>query len=98
MFTTIWEYEIGPDRRGEFLETYGASGAWAGLFRRASGFLETVLLQDVERPERFLTLDRWESRAAYEAFRAAERSAYEALDRETAGLTRAERHLGTLLD
>lgn len=98
MFTTVWEYQVGPDRRSKFIEVYGASGSWAALFRRAPGYRETVLLQDLGQPERFLTLDRWDSREAYEEFLESRRSAYQALDRETAGLTRAERHLGTLLE
>jgi len=98
MFTTVWEYEVGPDRRSEFIDVYGASGAWVALFRRAPGYQETVLLQDVARPGWFITLDRWESRESYEEFRGSLQSAYQALDRKTAGLTRNERHLGTLLE
>lgn len=98
MFTTVWEYEVGPDRRSEFIEVYGATGAWVALFRRAPGYRETVLLQDVARPERFITLDRWVSREAYEEFLESLQSAYQALDRKTAGLTRNEHHLGMLLE
>ena len=98
MFTTVWEYEVGPEQRSKFIEIYGASGAWATLFRRAAGYRETILLQDVGDPERFMTLDRWDSRHAYEEFLESHQSAYQALDRKTTGLTRAERHLGMLLE
>jgi heme-degrading monooxygenase HmoA len=96
MYTTIWEYTVDPEHQAEFLQLYGSAGAWVALFSRTVGFQETVLLRDVSRPERYVTLDRWESREAYEAFRTAERAAYAALDARTAGLTRSERHLGAL--
>ena len=94
VFTTAWEYEVPAEHRSAFVRIYGPAGRWADLFRGAAGYLETVLLQDVSHAERFVTLDRWGSRAAYHAFHAAQRSAYEALDAETQGLARAERHLG----
>ena len=94
MFTTIWEYDVPAEHRGAFVQVYGPTGRWAALFRGAAGYRETLLLHDVTHADRFVTLDRWDSRAAYEAFRAAQRVAYEALDADTQGLTRAERHLG----
>ena len=96
MFTTIWEFEVDPDVRDYFVQVYGPAGAWAELFRAAPGFRETVLLQDVGRPDRLVTLDRWESRAAWETFRQAQATAYADLDRSTSGLARTERHLGTV--
>ena len=94
MFTTIWEYEVPAGRREAFINVYGAAGRWAILFRRSPGYLGTMLLHDLGDPDRCLTLDRWESRQAFEAFLAANRADYDALDRETAGLTIRERHLG----
>ena len=95
MFTTIWEYEVPEARRAEFEATYGGEGEWVRLFRRAPGFRETVLLRSVSSPLTYVTLDRWASRAAYEEFRIVHAAAYAALDEVTAGLTLAERHLGT---
>jgi heme-degrading monooxygenase HmoA len=94
MFTTIWEYEVPAGRREAFINVYGAAGRWAILFRRSPGYLGTMLLHDLGDPDRFLTLDRWESRQAYEAFLDASRAEYDALDRETVELTIRERHLG----
>lgn len=96
MFTTIWEFEVDADVRDYFVQVYGPAGAWVELFRTAPGFQETVLLQDVARPDRLVTLDRWESRAAWDAFRQAQAKAYTELDLATGGLARSERHLGTL--
>lgn len=96
MFTTIWEFEVDPDVQDDFVRVYGPAGAWAALFRTAPGFRETILLRDVARPDRLVTLDRWDSRGDWEAFRQAQHDAYTDLDLATSGLARAERHLGTL--
>ena len=42
----------------------------------------------------YLTMDRWESRAAYEEFRAQFATEYEELDRECEGLAVIEKQLG----
>lgn len=96
MFTSIWLYQVAPEHRTRFMAEYGPTGAWADLFRGSAGYRETILFQDLGDPERFVTLDRWDSRAAFEAFRALETAAYEALDARTAGLTISEYHLGML--
>jgi heme-degrading monooxygenase HmoA len=95
VFTTIWECEIAEGRRAQFEAAYGTDGEWVRLFRQATGFRETVLAQILSPPLRYITLDRWTSRAEYEDFRKAYAAAYSALDEATAGLTLAERHLGT---
>lgn len=77
-----------------FTEMYGPNGPWAQLFRTASGFLGTQLLRDLEGARRYVTIDRWESRDAYVAFRNASVAAYEALDREGARLTDLESLVG----
>ena len=95
VFTTVWEYEVPDVKRAEFEAVYGAEGEWVRLFRQGAGFRETVLLRSVASPSTYVTLDRWTSRAAYEEFRIVHAAAYAALDDAAAGLTLAERHLGT---
>lgn len=95
MFTSIWVYDVGLEQRERFIEAYGPEGAWAALFRCADGYGETMLLHDVAHAERFVTLDRWTSRAAHDAFRAGWAAAYTALDAATEVLTRSEAHLGS---
>lgn len=45
-------------------------------------------------PARYLTLDFWESREAYDAFRAQHAAEYAAIDRECEALTAEEKALG----
>jgi heme-degrading monooxygenase HmoA len=93
-YTYVWEFRVVPDRQEAFLEAYGPSGAWAQLFRRAPGYLRTELLRDRAQPDRFLTIDHWESEEAWLAFRAAHAPEYEALDLDCATLTLSELEIG----
>ena len=93
MYEIFWEYEVRPEQVAAFERLYGADGEWARLFRRADGYVETLLFRDTDRPTRYLTVDRWQSRAAFDAFVEAAGSAYAALDRQGDALTVHERHL-----
>ena len=74
--------------------SYGHSGGWARPFRRGDGYLGTELLQRSDGSREYLTLDRWASRAAYEAFRARWSSEYRRLDHRLEELTEEETLLG----
>src|SRR5215210_3941271 len=65
-----------------------------GLFRTAN-YLGTELLRRSDDESReYLTLDRWASRATYEAFRAHRSGEYRRLDRLLEELTEEETLLG----
>ena len=91
----VWEFKVLPEREQQFLAAYGPSGAWSLLFRKSAGYVETLLLQDQEIPGRFLTIDRWSSQSAHDAFLAQFRAEYEALDRACESLTQHESNLGS---
>lgn len=93
-YVYVWEFLVASNREQEFLAAYGPSGAWAALFSRAPGYVGTLLLRDQTTPDRFLTIDRWTSADAYDAFRSGFREAYDALDRACEALTRHEAPLG----
>jgi heme-degrading monooxygenase HmoA len=52
----------------EFERVYGPEGEWAQFFRQGPGYIGSELLRDLEEPERYLVIDRWESADAYNAF------------------------------
>ena len=83
-----------PNRVAAFEEVYGPEGDWARLFRTADGFLGTTLLKDQVEPAEYLTLDRWVSSPAYEAFRRARDQEFIALDRQCEKLTALEEEIG----
>ena len=66
----------------------------AQLFRQSDGFVCTELSRDRNDARRYLTLDFWESKSAYEKFRAERASDYAAIDAHCESLTEFERELG----
>ena len=93
----IWEFEIAPGRLEQFLRSYGPDGDWALLFRRSRGYLGTSLLRDEDNPNRYVTVDRWISRADHDSFRSQFGAEYEALDRACEKLTIREARIGNFL-
>jgi len=94
VYEIVWEYEVRAEHVADFEGLYGAEGDWARLFRRAAGYVETRLYRDTARPMLYLTIDRWLSRAAYEAFVQTAGPDYAALDRRGDALTVRERRVG----
>lgn len=94
-YVYVWEFELVPEKKAEFLRFYGPAGMWAGLFRQASGYIETLLLHDRTNPARYLTIDRWTTSEAHQAFLAKFRGEYEELDSLCGCFTSHEASLGT---
>jgi len=94
MYVVLWRFLPVEGRESEFERAYGPSGDWALLFRRDDGYLGTELLRRSEDFREYLTLDRWVSRTAYEAFRHRFSSEYQRLDRLFEELTEEETPLG----
>jgi heme-degrading monooxygenase HmoA len=93
-FITIWEFCPWPGQEAVFIRAYGPDGIWVQLFQKEEGYIGTDLIQDLNNPRRFLTVDYWQSRAAYDRFRAHAVSDYEAIDRQCEGLNEKESALG----
>jgi hypothetical protein len=94
-YVYVWEFQVAAGMEAEFVAHYAPSGSWARLFRQSADYVETLLLRDHAVPGRYLTVDRWKTAAAHDAFRAAFGEQYARLDRECERLTTSERALGT---
>ena len=81
----VWKFRPPPERAEEFAAGYASDGAWSRLFRQAEGFVATELYRPTQQGGWWLTIDRWRSRAAYEAFVSSSKSLYAALDRRGDG-------------
>ena len=93
MLQILWQFDTTDDRASGFAEAYGPEGPWVAFFRKADGYRGTDLFRRTVAPPCFLTLDRWETRAAYESFRRERAAEYSALDAVCEGLTVRERFL-----
>ncbi|HEX2834979.1 MAG TPA: hypothetical protein VHW00_18335 [Thermoanaerobaculia bacterium] len=81
---------VPRERVEEFLRYYDVDGTWAELFRTGDGYLGTELYR---ADDTFITIDSWRDATAYWTFRENSRERYEALDRETEGLSISEEHI-----
>ena len=93
MLALLFQYDARDD--AEFEQVYGPEGEWSQFFRTGAGYVGTELLRDVETPGRYLVIDRWESREAYNAFVETNRDAYMRRVDETAFHYERELRLGT---
>jgi heme-degrading monooxygenase HmoA len=89
----VFVYDVSEPE--EFERTYGAEGDWAGFFKQGRGYIGTELLRDVEQPGRYLVVDRWETREAYNDFVEAHRDEYMRRVDETVFLYDQELRFGT---
>lgn len=93
-YEIVWSYDVDVDDREAFERAYGPTGEWVQLFSRGDGFLEVVLLADAAAPGRYLTIDRWTDKEAFEHFMVQEADAYAALDDALASVSRRGTRLG----
>lgn len=93
-FEYIWAYEVVPEKLNDFIDLYAPDGAWGALFRRGSGYRGTQLLADQAQANRFLTIDRWESKDAFTLFRDEFADEFDHLDRLGEQLTSEEVLIG----
>jgi heme-degrading monooxygenase HmoA len=90
----VWQFETDAARQADFEAAYGAEGEWARLFRQSDGYLGTELYRTMGEVPRYVTVDRWISRGAFDAFRLRYGAEYAALDERCGLLTAREAFLG----
>ncbi len=90
----VWEFRVRPGLEAEFETVYGPDGDWARFFRRDPAYLGTELLRADAAAWRYVTVDRWTSRAACDAFRSRCKEEYAAIDRRCERLTEQETEIG----
>jgi 8-oxo-dGTP diphosphatase len=90
----VWEFRVRAGCETEFETVYGPDGDWAQFFRRDPAYLGTDLLRAEPAAKRYVTVDRWASRAACDAFRARFETEYAAIDHRCERLTEQETEIG----
>lgn len=94
MFRTIWSYEVSPQYKNEFIQSYYKDGTWASLFHTCEGYIKTELLQRSGENYSFITIDYWNSKKDYLLGLDNIREPYEMLDELYAAFTIKEEHIG----
>ena len=90
VFVRVWRFRPKAGLEDEFEALYGEKGPWTQLFQLGHGYLGTELHRVSVEPPEYRTIDRWESRAAWEAFRREFAALYESLDRSAERVTDLE--------
>ncbi len=93
MLALVFSYDVPAP--ADFEQEYGPEGSWSAFFKDGKGYIGTELLRDLEIPHRYLVIDRWESREAYNDFVAAHREEYMRRVDESAFHYEHELRLGT---
>ena len=94
MYVILWEYKVNVEHQIEFEKTYSSNGRWVELFRKGVGYIGTELLRDEKHPQRYLTIDRWNSKEEYEHYLIQHEKEYKILDTQCEGLTEQESLIG----
>lgn len=94
MHIILWEFRAVPGKEAEFERAYSSGGEWARFFQRDAAYWGTELVKDATDSRRFITIDRWTSRDAYEAFQKREAMGYQQLDARLARLCATETFIG----
>lgn len=90
----VWKFRPPAGREGEFEQAYSGTGHWARLFEQAPGYRGTVLLRPCMAGDWWLTIDRWETKAYFEAFQDDFGVQYRGLDQELEGVAGEEVFVG----
>ena len=93
-YVVIWEFRPRKGAETRFEEAYGPKGVWARFFARGEGFVATELNRDLKDAGRYVTLDLWVSKDAYDTFRAAHEAKYQTIDQQCESLTAEEKSIG----
>lgn len=93
MYVIVWKYEVLADGEMDFRVAYGPDGDWARLFAKHDGYVGTELMT-TDEPRHYLTIDRWESAEAFDAYMDLDREEYARLDQKFEALTVSEELVG----
>ena len=94
VFTYMWEYDVKNEHQDAFEHAYGPEGEWVRFFSNSNAYLSTELHRDIERPNRFITVDYWTSKAARDNFQKRYESEFHKIDKACEAFTVSEKLIG----
>ncbi len=81
MIEVFYRYRVHRSQVRAFEHAFGPTGPWTQLFSQHPGFIRTRLFRHRDDVSTYLTIDVWEDKPVWDAFRAAQARAYAELDR-----------------
>jgi len=95
MIEIVWEFVVKEEARGQFELAYGPGGAWSKLLAQSPGFRGTTLLRDTRNPQRYLSIDLWDTEAEREQMLAECKAEYSKLEAAIGDWTESRTEVGT---
>lgn len=80
MIQVVCEFIVKEEAQGQFELAYGPGGVWSKLFAGCPGFRGTTLLRGIKNPQRYLTIDVWDTEAQREQVLAERQADYSKLE------------------
>jgi heme-degrading monooxygenase HmoA len=77
----LFRYTVHPAQVRAFEHAYGPAGPWAAFFAKHRGYLRTRLFRHRDEDAVYISMDVWETKVDYDAFRAQNAEEYARLDR-----------------
>ena len=82
MVELFYRYRVHPAQARAFEHAYGPAGPWAQLFATHPGFRRSRLFRHKNESGVYISVDVWESKAAWDDFRTHSAETYARLDRD----------------
>ncbi|HTZ55021.1 MAG TPA: antibiotic biosynthesis monooxygenase [Candidatus Acidoferrum sp.] len=82
MIEVLYRYRVHPAQVRAFEHAYGPAGPWVALFSKHPGYRRTRLFRHKTETGVYICMDVWDSKAAWDGFRAEHSQAYWQLDRD----------------
>ena len=82
MVEVFYRYRVHPEQARAFEHAFGPHGPFAALFATHPGYRRTRLFKQRGEDDVYISMDVWESKAQWDAFRAAHASRYAQIERE----------------
>lgn len=98
MVRIVWEFVVKRERVADFERSYGPEGDWAQFFRKGRGYRRTELQKVSGTPGTYRTVDVWDSKADFEAFKSEHAAEYATIDRRFENMTERESFIGSFED
>ena len=95
MIEIVSEFIVKEEVRGQFELVFGPGGAWSKLFTLCPGFRGTTLLRDTKNPQRYLTIDLWDTLIQREQALVEQKTEYADLEAAFADWTDSRIELGS---
>ena len=93
-FVYIWKYIVKEENIDDFISAYGSEGKWLKFFRKSNDYIQTKLINDINEPFVYITIDYWSNKEGRDQFIKSHQSEYNDIDKSCEGIIIKEELIG----